>query len=59
MSKSESEAIFTEPVTAYIEPKTLKELEKKASDDERTISSILRLLIKRYVAGEFECRRED
>ena len=59
MAKNDSDAIYTEPVTAYLEPDTLKALEKKASADDRTMSSILRLLIKRYISGDFECRKDD
>ena len=53
MSKNDSEKSYTKPVTAYIEPDTLVAFEKKAEIEERTVSSLLRILIKRYL-GENE-----
>ena len=57
--QNEMDGTYTEPVTAYLEPKTYKMLEAKAAEDERTLSSILRLLIKRYVSGDLDLRKVE
>lgn len=58
MSKNES-IENTEPITTYVDVKTLAALERKAAENEHTLSALLRLLIKRYVTGNLEFRKTD
>lgn len=58
MSKNEINE-NTEPITTYVDVKTLAALERKAAENEHTLSSVVRLLIKRYVTGNLEFRKSD
>ena len=53
------EAKYSEPIIGYLEPELKDAFVLKVKQDDRTESSAIRMLVRRYVDGEISTRKDD
>ena len=54
-----SKVDFSEQVIGYIEPELKEAFVSKIKEDDRSESSAIRMLVRRYVDGEISTRKDD
>ena len=56
--KKKDDVMYDESIMVYMETDMKVEIEKRAEVDDRTESSFVRMVLRRYLDGEFDARKQ-